>query len=247
MFVYSASFSPSPLDNALTPCPAAPGLQPQWAKFIPAGALFTSLVLFTAWSILPRTRQWPSPQWTVHVSPSLTSAVPRLPVWSLGRCLMPCALHVFAHRTACGPLSVWEALGRCGLAWAVACPVWLSGGPRWLQPPSVLAGGTPSPRKMFAASSAVRVQRITGEASRPGIAVLYHESVNGAAHLTQPRVGALLPTPPSAVGGHRPRLSCTYPCPPDGLVWVGRTELAGAQPPLPAGGRTGCHTRGLDG
>lgn len=79
MFVYSASFSPSPLDNALTLCPAAPGLQPQRAKFIPAGALFTSLVLFTAWSILPRTRQWPSPGWTVRASPSSASAMPRLP------------------------------------------------------------------------------------------------------------------------------------------------------------------------
>lgn len=53
MFVYSASFPPSPFDNALTLCPAALELQPQRTKFIPAGALFTSLVLFAAWPILP--------------------------------------------------------------------------------------------------------------------------------------------------------------------------------------------------
>lgn len=125
MFVYSASFSPSLLDNALTPCPAAPGPQLQRAKFIPAGALFTSLVLFTVWSILPRTRQWPSLGWTVCASLSTASAMPRLPVWSLERCPTHHAPHVFAHRAVCGPLPIQEVTGRHGLAWAAACPAWL--------------------------------------------------------------------------------------------------------------------------
>ena len=179
MFVYSASFSPSPLDNALTPCPAVPGLQPQRAKFIPAGALFTSLVLFTVWSILPRTRQWPSPGWTVCASPSLASAVPRLPMWSLERCPTSRTPHVLAHRAACGLLSIWDATGRCGFSRAAACPAWLGSGGH-----STSNEGAAHPMR-----------------NRPGTTVLHHEGINKDARLMQPRVGALLPTPPTTAEG----------------------------------------------
>lgn len=75
--------------------------------------------------------------------------------------------------------------------------------------------------------------------------MLLHESINGAAVLMQPCMGALLPIPHTAVEGHRFRLSRTHPYLPDGLTWAGSTELAGGQPPLPSD-RTGCHTRGLN-
>lgn len=158
MFVYSASFSLSPPDNALTQCPAALGLQPQRAKFIPAGALFTM------WSILPRTRQWPSPGWTVHASPSLAPAVPRPPVWSLERCPIPCTPHVFTLRAACGLLSIWEATRRCGFAWAAACSAWLGSGGQGISHEGV-----------------VHPMR-----NQPGTPT--REGMNGAARLMQPHV-----------------------------------------------------------
>lgn len=106
MFVYSASFPPSPFDNALTLCPAALELQPQRTKFIPAGALFTSLVLFAAWPILP----FPGADSPGFTFPGLCSFSPgNFPplCWQRGQLVAPCPL--------------WAP-------WAAACPAWLSGG-----------------------------------------------------------------------------------------------------------------------